>query len=234
VEVGRFTTPDTIVPDFPNPQSINLYAYVLGNPINFRDPSGYQSDPLTPHQWQLSKEKAHLFEIPVELVAGTIAVEIEHDTDWYDYYLDVYLQMLPLIVHYCPPAGFSGAWIHDASDMFLEGYEHYWGALGDPRLPPARDMHFRMATLVTDSGSIHYAAAILRMLADKRTGVIGPQHSLSDTDMEVIYSAYRSALSACYTNEAGYRNASASPKACFGWQILDYLVLYRAKSQQEE
>jgi RHS repeat-associated protein len=219
-------------------------------------------DPLTPHQWQLSKQEARLFEIPVELVAGTIAVEIVHDTERYDYYLDVYLQMLPLIMHYCPPEGFSSVWLQDASDMFLEGYEHYWGLLegrgpgngvanvhiltakrtedyfarnypGDPRLPSARDMYFRMAVLVTDAGSVHYAAAILRMLADMRAGVMGPHHSLSDTDMEVIYSAYRSDLEACYGSEVGYRNASASPKRCFGEQILEYLVLYRAKLQQE-
>jgi RHS repeat-associated protein len=220
-------------------------------------------DPLTPYQWQLSKQEARLFEIPVELVAGTIAVEIVHDTDWYDYYLDVYLQMLPLILHYCPPAGFGNVWLQDASDMFLEGYEHYWGLArgrgpgngvanvhvltakrtenyfarnypGDPRLPPARDIHFRMAVLETDAGSIHYAAAILRMLSDMRTGVMGPHYSLSDTDMEVIYSAYRSDLEACYGSEVGYRDAFASPKDCFGQQILEYLVLYHAKLQQEE
>jgi RHS repeat-associated protein len=220
-------------------------------------------DPLTPHLWQLSKQKAHLFEIPVELVAGTIAVEIVHDTEKWDYYLDVYLQMLPLAIHYCPPEGFSAAWLHEASDIFLEGYEHYWGLLqgrgpgngvanvhvltakrtedyfarnypGDPRLPPARDTYFRMAVLVRDAGSIHYAAATLRMLADMRTGVVGPHYSLGDTDMEVIYSALRSDLESCYGSEVGYRNASASPKKCFGEQILEYLVLYRAKLQQEE
>lgn len=40
-QVGRFTAPDTIVPDFRNPQSINLYAYSFGNPTTYIDPSGY-------------------------------------------------------------------------------------------------------------------------------------------------------------------------------------------------
>ncbi len=33
-EIGRFITPDTIVPDYASPQSLNRYAYVLSNPMN--------------------------------------------------------------------------------------------------------------------------------------------------------------------------------------------------------
>lgn len=224
--------------------------------------SGRSFDPLTPYQWRLSKEKARLFEVPVELVAGTVAVEIVHDTDWHDYYLDVYLQMLPLLMHYCLPEGPSSQWTRNASDWFLEGYEHYWGLLGgrgpgngvsnvhiltakrtenyfaknypgDFRLPPASDIYHRMAILETDSGNIHYTAAILRMLADQRTGKKSPHYSLTDTDMDVIYSAFRSDLNNCYGSEVGYRSAFASPEGCFGWQIRGYLGLYRTKLQQE-
>jgi RHS repeat-associated protein len=43
--IGRWTSPDPIIPDFRNPQSINRYAYVLANPVNRVDPSGlYHSD----------------------------------------------------------------------------------------------------------------------------------------------------------------------------------------------
>ena len=38
---GRFISPDTIVPDPANPQSLNRYAYVVNNPVKYRDPSGH-------------------------------------------------------------------------------------------------------------------------------------------------------------------------------------------------
>ncbi len=40
-EIGRFVSPDTIVPEPGNPQSYNRYAYSLNNPINYTDPSGH-------------------------------------------------------------------------------------------------------------------------------------------------------------------------------------------------
>jgi RHS repeat-associated protein len=39
-DLGRFMTPDSIVPDPENPQSFNRYAYARNNPINRVDPSG--------------------------------------------------------------------------------------------------------------------------------------------------------------------------------------------------
>jgi len=45
-QMGRFTSPDPIVPDFRNPQSINGYVYVLGNPIGYTDPEGLVPRPL--------------------------------------------------------------------------------------------------------------------------------------------------------------------------------------------
>ena len=38
---GRFTQPDTIVPEPANPQSLNRYAYVNNNPVRYTDPSGH-------------------------------------------------------------------------------------------------------------------------------------------------------------------------------------------------
>jgi RHS repeat-associated protein len=40
VYLNRFISPDTIVPDYRNPQSINRYLYALANPVNLVDPSG--------------------------------------------------------------------------------------------------------------------------------------------------------------------------------------------------
>src|SRR4051812_47333346 len=39
--MGRFISPDTIVPKASDPQSSNRYAYVRNNPLNLVDPSGY-------------------------------------------------------------------------------------------------------------------------------------------------------------------------------------------------
>ena len=39
--LGRFTSPDTIVPDARDPQSLNRYAYVRNNPLLYIDPSGH-------------------------------------------------------------------------------------------------------------------------------------------------------------------------------------------------
>jgi len=38
--IGRFTQPDTIVPDSQNPQDLNRYTYVRNNPARFSDPTG--------------------------------------------------------------------------------------------------------------------------------------------------------------------------------------------------
>ena len=39
--MGRFISPDSVVPDYANPQDLNRYSYVRGNPVRFTDPSGH-------------------------------------------------------------------------------------------------------------------------------------------------------------------------------------------------
>ena len=41
-EIGRFISPDSIVPDPQNPQSYNRYSYTRNNPVNFTDPTGHR------------------------------------------------------------------------------------------------------------------------------------------------------------------------------------------------
>lgn len=43
--IGRFLTPDTIVPDVTDAQAFNRYAYVLNNPIKYTDPTGHYPQP---------------------------------------------------------------------------------------------------------------------------------------------------------------------------------------------
>jgi len=38
--MGRFISPDSIVPNFADPQALNRYAYVRNNPLIYTDPSG--------------------------------------------------------------------------------------------------------------------------------------------------------------------------------------------------
>lgn len=40
-QLGRFVSPDTIVPDPANPQSHNRYAYAYNSPLKYTDPSGH-------------------------------------------------------------------------------------------------------------------------------------------------------------------------------------------------
>jgi RHS repeat-associated protein len=47
--LGRFISPDTIIPDFTNPQSLNRHSYVLGNPVRYTDPEGLVPRPPSLH-----------------------------------------------------------------------------------------------------------------------------------------------------------------------------------------
>jgi RHS repeat-associated protein len=40
--LGRFVQADSIVPNPGNPQSLNRYSYVVGNPLKYTDPSGHE------------------------------------------------------------------------------------------------------------------------------------------------------------------------------------------------
>jgi RHS repeat-associated protein len=40
-QLGRWISPDSIIPDPANPQSFNRFSYTRNNPVKFRDPSGH-------------------------------------------------------------------------------------------------------------------------------------------------------------------------------------------------
>src|SRR4026207_1788689 len=42
-KLGRFLSPDTIIPGAANPQAYNRYSYVLGNPLKYTDPTGHSA-----------------------------------------------------------------------------------------------------------------------------------------------------------------------------------------------
>ncbi len=60
-ELGRWISPDTIIPDPANPQSFNRYSYVMNRPLVAIDPTGHDLmivggaggdiDPITWQQW---------------------------------------------------------------------------------------------------------------------------------------------------------------------------------------
>ncbi len=42
--IGRFISPDNVIPDQYNPQSLNRYSYCLNNPLIYTDPTGHFYD----------------------------------------------------------------------------------------------------------------------------------------------------------------------------------------------
>ena len=54
--IGRFVSPDPIVPEPGNPQALNRYSYVYNNPLRYTDPSGH--DPLD-EVWENEWRKNH-------------------------------------------------------------------------------------------------------------------------------------------------------------------------------
>ena len=57
--LGRFMSPDPLGGDRTNPQSLNRYAYVVNNPINYVDPSGLLNrvtDGATPYRLWLANQ----------------------------------------------------------------------------------------------------------------------------------------------------------------------------------
>jgi len=265
--LARFAQADTLVPDPGNPQALNRYAYVYNNPARYTDPSGhdvgidpikypqskanrssYPSDPLTTRQRASASRAAAYFRLPFELVAGTVAMEIMDDTDWYDAWLDTLFQEIPLSIHY----GTSDPSLRATVDLFLTGYDIYFGRFGrrgpgngvanvhmgtireieayyaanypEEQLLMPLDLYTRIGVSLTDEGNIFYAAAVLRRNADYRTGSLQSHlDDLSVTDMQMIYGRYRCD---CWRDWEAYKTATGVPVDSRGIEFLPYLQLY--------
>jgi hypothetical protein len=57
--LGRFISPDSIVPQPGNPQSLNRYSYVLNNPLKYTDPSGHEEECTNRACWEAQWHQAH-------------------------------------------------------------------------------------------------------------------------------------------------------------------------------
>jgi RHS repeat-associated protein len=62
-QIGRFISPDTIVPDPANPQSLNRYSYCLNNPLKYTDPTGH---------WPSWSDVGSFFKAAGETIVSTI------------------------------------------------------------------------------------------------------------------------------------------------------------------
>jgi RHS repeat-associated protein len=74
-ELGRFTSPDSIIPDPYRPQSLDRYAYTENNPIKFIDPSGHMRMDV-----ELRKEQA----AESSLRSHTTEQKDADELDWYN------------------------------------------------------------------------------------------------------------------------------------------------------
>ncbi len=61
--LGRFISPDSIVPDPSNPQAWNRYAYVFNNPLKYTDPTGHQPPDLYDPWRELRQLWQHIFPV---------------------------------------------------------------------------------------------------------------------------------------------------------------------------
>ena len=85
VERGNFLTEDTYLGDISAPLTLNRYNYVVSNPLNYIDPSGFVSEYLTgpsydpddswkANNYPLSQTGSEKTEFPVTVVSGIKAV----------------------------------------------------------------------------------------------------------------------------------------------------------------
>ena len=116
--------------------------------------------------------------------------------------------------------------MHIATAKEAEAYfaTHY---SGQALLPTPPDHFARATILLSDSGNIYYTAAILRMIADYRTGARSAHTSdLSDLDMQMIYGRFRCD---CWDSWSAFSAATNIPGSSRGQELAPFLQLYRSR-----
>lgn len=83
--LNRFVSPDTIIPDFANPQRLNRYTYALNNPTRYVDPSGHTIrsalDLIRKYREDI-KSVADMYRIDPLVLAGVVFAENRNDYNW--------------------------------------------------------------------------------------------------------------------------------------------------------
>jgi hypothetical protein len=73
--INRFISPDPIIPQPGNPQSLNRYSYTVGNPLKYRDPSGHWFETA----WDIANIAWDIYEVkqdPSLLNIGCLVVDV--------------------------------------------------------------------------------------------------------------------------------------------------------------
>ena len=97
--------------------------------------------------------------------------------------------------------------IDTARDVENHFQARYPGSAMSKFVPPGKTQEDVLRELFSPQGNIKYAAALLRMLSDQRTGTYADHtDAFSVTDMAVIYGAYRGGFKP-YGGEDRYRAA---------------------------
>jgi RHS repeat-associated protein len=99
-----------------------------------------------------------------------------------------------------------------------------------PDLGPENREGVRLRTLLSDEGSIRYTAAYLRWWADVRTGSTSDHTTdLTDTDMIIIYTAYRCDVRRCYGSVEEFQNAQTPSPYGHPNDFAVFLPLYKSR-----
>src|SRR5712692_9314011 len=128
--LGRFITPDTLIPGATNQQAFNRYSYVHNNPLSFTDPSGHWPHWHTHIHFNLGHAISHAFQQSVH--ASLHAEMVISGLDRVDHYLVQHPRLI-LIVDTVGTIAASfvglGPEFHAAFDAQLSYYKN--GSLND-------------------------------------------------------------------------------------------------------